>query len=68
MAKVNDNTLELRDRLYNIAASIPHSYPFAAITGIINAVIGQYLTKTGYYPENAIESFAGFLRTGILVW
>ena len=59
------NTLELTQKLFEMASS-QSKYAMNWCTGIINAIIVQYLTSTGYYEEHAIATFQKFLITGVL--
>lgn len=61
------NTLELTQKLFKMASN-QSKYAKDICTAIINAIIVQYLTKAGYMEENAIATFEGFLKKGILNW
>lgn len=61
------NTLKLTQKLFEMAAS-QSKYAVDTCTAIINTIIVQYLTKAGYMEENAIATFEGFLKKGVLNW
>lgn len=65
--KMHMNTIELTHHLFEMACN-QTKYAMNWCTGVINAIIVQYLTKPHYYEEQAIATFQGFLDNGVLVW
>ena len=66
---VDMNSLELTQTLFAIASNYnPCEWEYNYIVAIINAIIAHYMTCAGYYPENSIYTFIGFLEKGVLTW
>ena len=66
---VDMNSFELTQTLFTIASNYnPREWEYNYIVAIINAIIAHYMTCTGYYPENAIYTFIGFLEKGVITW
>lgn len=61
------NTLKLTQKLFEMASD-QSKYAKDIYTAIINVIIVQYLTRPRYMEENAIATFEGFLKNGILSW
>lgn len=61
------NSIELTKALFEMAYN-QTKYEMNWCTAIINAIICQYMTKADYCEENAIETFKGFLESGVLTW
>ena len=67
------NTIELKNKLLEMMreaflnGTVKNPYPIYYIA-IIETVIRYYLTVSGYYEEDAIETFETFLKTGHLIF
>lgn len=61
------NTLELTKKLFEMAEN-QTKYEMNWCTSIINAIICQYMTKSEYMEEDAINTMQGFIDGGVLVW
>lgn len=61
------NTPELTKKLFEMANN-QSEWAMNYCIAIINAIIVQYLTSPRYMEENAIATFEGFLKKGILNW
>lgn len=42
--------------------------PFTACQGVINAIMAHYMITSGYYLENAVETFERFIKTMVLAF
>lgn len=61
------NSVELTKELFRMAEN-ETKHDFITYASIINAIIVHYLTQKGYYEEDAIKTFQGFLENDTLVW
>ena len=69
------NSVELKQYLINMYENAMKSenITFANVLpvyhmAIINCIMSQYMTASGYYETDAIKTYSHFLKTGNLVW
>ena len=69
------NSVELKNHLLDMMIKALESPNFKLqnihscfYMAVIDCIIRQYMTISDYMEENAIETFKGFLESGVIVW
>lgn len=69
------NSIELKQKLLemmseaikNNKCAFENPHP-CFLVGVIDCIMRRYMEVADYYEENAIATFKGFLKSGVLSW